>query len=130
MSENDSNEETAAATPMDIRTHELKTHPGPFEEVWHGWKTAELRHDDREFRLGDYLMLSEWDPETEAYTGRTVRCRVTCVTRGWGLPSDMCMLSLGPRTGYESGNVAFEEKRGGWLPYEWPDLREPRGASS
>lgn len=47
-----------------------------------GTKTFELRRDDRGFQVDDRLILCEWDPETEAYTGRRARFSVTYVTDG------------------------------------------------
>ena len=39
--------------------HELKTLPEYFEAVRKGDKTFELREDDRNFKVGDYLALNE-----------------------------------------------------------------------
>jgi hypothetical protein len=52
------------------RGHDLKTQPKSFEAVVFGEKKAELRRNDRDFRVGDILILREWDPETQEYTGR------------------------------------------------------------
>lgn len=65
-------------TPLE---HELKTHPEPFTEVWSGRKTAELRLDDRDFRIGDTMILKEWKPKAKKFTGRTVTARITHITR-------------------------------------------------
>lgn len=77
-------------------THELKTHPEPFEAVWKGRKHAEFRKDDRGFQEEDDLMLLEWNPETGEYSGRKVQVRVTDVRRGgpFGIPSGYAMLSF------------------------------------
>lgn len=54
--------------------HALKTLPEYFEAVWENKKTFELRENDRDFKVGDYLALNEWDGEK--YTGRTTLVEV------------------------------------------------------
>jgi len=66
----------------------LKTWPANFGQSWDGVKTWELRKNDREFNVGDLLMLVEFTPEgnrtSEGFksgtpgqlTGRWVRQRV------------------------------------------------------
>lgn len=75
--------------------HELKTWPEPFEGVWSGEKTHEIRRDDRPFAAGDGLRLVEWSP-IDGYTGRWIDADVTCVTRdgAWGLPPGLCVMSI------------------------------------
>lgn len=63
--------------------HELKTWPLYFQQVWDRTKPFEIRKaDDRCFEVGDQLVLREWDPTTEEYTGRRVDAVVTCVIGG------------------------------------------------
>ena len=47
-----------------------KTWPAYFEKVLSGEKRFEVRLADFECKEGDLLVLEEWDPETEEYTGR------------------------------------------------------------
>lgn len=54
--------------------HALKTLPEYFEAVRQNKKTFELRKNDRDFQVGDYLALNEWDGEK--YTGRSLLVRV------------------------------------------------------
>lgn len=49
--------------------HALKIQPKYFEAVRSEVKTFELRKNDRDFRVGDFLALNEWDGDH--YTGRT-----------------------------------------------------------
>ena len=60
--------------------HELKTWPRYFEAVIAGQKTFELRKADRPFAPGDVLLLQEWDPSSQKYTGRYTERLVTYVT--------------------------------------------------
>ena len=58
-----------------------KIHPGYFEAVACGKKKYELRLNDFEVNEGDTLVLQEWDPATQDYTGRQVERKVTYVGR-------------------------------------------------
>ena len=49
--------------------HALKIRPKYFDAVRSEVKTFELRKNDRDFRVGDFLALNEWDDDH--YTGRT-----------------------------------------------------------
>ncbi|HEU0051030.1 MAG TPA: DUF3850 domain-containing protein [Patescibacteria group bacterium] len=52
-----------------------------FEAVASGKKKFELRLNDFEVQEGDTLVLEEWNPEQEMYTGRTIEKNVTYVGR-------------------------------------------------
>ena len=43
--------------------HELKCHPIYFERIVSGQKKFEVRKNDRNFQVGDILILKEYDPE-------------------------------------------------------------------
>lgn len=60
-----------------MRTHELKTWPGPFAALLDGSKTFELRRDDRAFVVGDTLVLKEFDPGKPCNLGSSCSCRYT-----------------------------------------------------
>ena len=77
-----------------MTTHELKTHSEPFTRVMLGIKRAEFRKNDRGFELGDRLILREWVPDTEVYTGAHLRVNVTDITTGYGIPEGYCMMSF------------------------------------
>lgn len=63
--------------------HELKTWPEPFQAIEEGFKSFELRLNDRGFEVGHWLHLREYQfatPGVEAhYTGRNTIRRVTYV---------------------------------------------------
>lgn len=50
-------------------THALKTWPQYFEQVESGEKTFELRKNDRDYKVGDVILLQEYNPESNQYTG-------------------------------------------------------------
>jgi len=51
------------------KIHKLKTVPPYFQDVASGIKTFEIRFDDRHYRVGDRLILLEYFPETNLYSG-------------------------------------------------------------
>lgn len=81
--------------------HDLKTWPDVFESIWIGDKVHEYRVNDRDFKVGDYLRLKEWEPSLEAcdeglYTGRVVFASITFVNTGpeWGIPFGYAVMSI------------------------------------
>ena len=56
-----------------------KVWPEYFEAVLSGQKKYELRLNDFEIKVGDILILAEWDPLTKSYTGRKINKKVTYV---------------------------------------------------
>jgi hypothetical protein len=78
-----------------LPNHELKTHPGSFDAVWAGDKTAELRLFDRDYRVGDNLVLRRYLPDVGRYDGRMILARVTHILLGSEhLASGYGMLSI------------------------------------
>lgn len=90
--------DTEVSRPPEMRTHELKTWTQYFRAILSGEKTFELRKNDRDFRVGDVLVLREFDPIVLGYTGRSVTRNVTYVLHGidWqrALARDYCVLGL------------------------------------
>lgn len=70
--------------------HELKTWPEYFERIADGTKTFEMRRNDRGFQRGDLLILREFKPKSQAYTGRVIHREVGFVL------SDSPLCPLGP----------------------------------
>ena len=85
-----------------MKTHKLKCWPSYFEAIKSGTKTFEIRRNDRDFAVGDRLILQEFDPyraeqmgAPSGYTDRQVTRVVTYIAQGvFGLPSEMCVMSL------------------------------------
>lgn len=80
-------------------THYLKTRSEPFIATLMGDRNFEFRKNDRDFRVGDTLVLQEWElgRYPNGYTGREVRHQVTYVARGpdWGIPDGYVVMSFG-----------------------------------
>jgi hypothetical protein len=59
--------------------HELKTYQKYFEESEMGTKIFEVRKNDRNFKVGDILMLREYSESLGMCSGRQIKCIVTYV---------------------------------------------------
>lgn len=68
----------------------------PFLES--GAKTCEFRRDDREYQREDILVLQEWLPTAQTYSGKEFRARITDVRHGgqYGIPDGYVVLSIIP----------------------------------
>lgn len=74
--------------------HRLKTVQPFFERVRMGEKTAELRLNDRNFQVGDFMTLVEFDP-ISGQTGHEIRCIITHVLSNYkGLEKGYCVISF------------------------------------
>ena len=73
----------------------LKILPEFFEEVVNGNKRAELRLNDRDFKVGDIYALKEWDGKQ--FTDREITIRITHIVQGYkGMEGNYCMFSFIP----------------------------------
>lgn len=77
-------------------THELKTINPYFSDVASGQKQFEIRKNDRDFKLNDELLLREYDPELDQYTGRQVRRKIIYILQGerWGIQPGYMILGI------------------------------------
>lgn len=78
-----------------MRVHELKTWPQFFEAVARGEKTFEARKDDRNFAVGDALILREWSEGH--FTGKNIVRVITYKLSDpdFGVQPGWCVLALG-----------------------------------
>jgi hypothetical protein len=78
------------------RVHELKTWPEFFESVINGQKRFEVRKDDRNFQVGDTVVLREFNPVMECYSDRESRWLVGYILRGpqFGIEAGYAVLQL------------------------------------
>lgn len=74
----------------------LKVWPEHFEAVRSGAKKFEIRRADRDYRVGQTLVLREWAPEERDFTGRHIRVEVTHLLPGSVHRRDL----MGIRPGY------------------------------
>jgi hypothetical protein len=121
--------------------HELKTDHEVFDAVARGDKTHEIRRNDRNFLVGDTLILRETrytgqemsgpEPRPLVYTGRTETRVVSHVLEGYGLQPGWVILSFAPTQGADARPVAIylgrtEISTGGEA---WVELDEHERAS-
>lgn len=98
--------------------HEVKIEPEYLAAIWEGRKTAELRRDDRDYKLGDHIVLREWSLE-KRWGPRFIVAEVTHIYSAesdpWGFltPGVVCL------------SFRVQEK-GEWYPRS---LQQPAGAS-
>ncbi len=78
------------------RAHFLKTWQQAFEAVISWQKLYEVRKNDRDFRVGDFVVLREFDEASNLYTGRSYHAKITYLTPGgsFGLPEDLCVFGF------------------------------------
>lgn len=74
--------------------HVLKIWPSKFELLNQGRKYYEWRKHDRDFAPNDELVLAEWSPLSEEFTGDAVMVRIDHVMTEHGVPPGWCILGL------------------------------------
>lgn len=98
-----------------MKTHELKTWPVFYKSIIDGTKTFEVRKNDRDFQLGDVLLLREYDPDAEQYTGAKTERVITYILgdNPFFQLNAMVILGISPLPQQESERSAeeFAEKR-------------------
>lgn len=75
----------------------MKILPKFFEPVKRGTKTFEIRKDDRDYKVGDVLVLKEWSDIVNNFTGRSVTKQISYIYRGlgqYGLARGYVILSI------------------------------------
>jgi hypothetical protein len=84
------------SNPTIRQTHELKIWPSCFAAVNAGNKPFDVRENDRNFQVGDMLILREFNPDAEEFTGHAVTRWVSYVLQGgaFGVQSDWCVLGF------------------------------------
>lgn len=78
------------------KIHELKILPQYFNEVVSGNKQFELRKDNRDYQIGDLLLLKEYLADKDEYTGRESNLyKITYILRNvpeYGLMDGYCII--------------------------------------
>ena len=85
------------------KTHDLKCDHEPFQALWNSDKYHEVRKNDRDYNVGDYLYLRELD-KAGVETNRRINAWVSYITPGgsYGLPKDICVMSIIVSRRYEA----------------------------
>lgn len=58
------------------KLHMLKCWPEFYSSIQDGTKTFEYRRNDRDFKRGERLLLREWNPDDQEYTGQERNFRI------------------------------------------------------
>ena len=84
--------------PEGPRHIELKILPEYFSAVTEGVKTFEARKNDRDYKVGDVLILREWSPVNGKYTNRYVAATIIYMLMGgrWGIEPGYCVMGIRP----------------------------------
>ncbi|MFH6944588.1 DUF3850 domain-containing protein [Flavobacterium sp. FlaQc-50] len=79
-----------------VKIHELKTWQKYFVDIFCGLKNFELRKNDRDFKVGDEVLLKEYDAFKREYTGRILHRRIDYILHGgqFGLEEGYVILAL------------------------------------
>jgi Domain of unknown function (DUF3850) len=77
------------------RMHTLKVEYPYWHDVFEGRKLFEYRKNDRNYKVGDTLLLMAYYPETES-TGGEIHVEVTYLIQGgkFGIPNDYCIMQF------------------------------------
>lgn len=70
--------------PRTLEVHQLKTVQPYFDDIWKNGKNFEVRKNDRNFKVGDVLLLLEYDPKNkddkkQGYTGMYLTAKITYI---------------------------------------------------
>lgn len=80
-----------------MKIHFLKTWPKYFSSVKSGFKTFEVRKNDRDYSEDDLVVLRMYDPGVEDYLGPYLTFKVGFILKeGFGLQDGYCAFSLLP----------------------------------
>ena len=84
------------------KVHRVKSWPQYFKPIMAGLRTHELRRNDRDYDVGDFMILEEFDPITKQYTGDVLEVEITamtsmnqpCAVSSEALDPEFCILSI------------------------------------
>lgn len=99
------------------KLHDLKILKEYFDAKLAGIKPFEIRYNDRDFQVGDYLRLREIVPIPDTspvmyeYTGRVLITEVLYILKGVGLQDGY--VALGERQGAQAGGAPHQKRKGG-----------------
>lgn len=78
------------------KTHVLKIWPEFYDDVEKENMNFQLRENDRDFQVGDNIILQEWCPIGKSYTRKEVYRHIDYILKGGklGLPENLCILGI------------------------------------
>jgi len=90
-------EEKEVEVRFNAKKHQLKTWIPLYQDILEERKLFDFRKNDRDFQVGDILVLNEWRVTNKTYTGRSVSMRVTYMFEGLvdiGMPPGYCIMGI------------------------------------
>lgn len=110
----------------ETNTHELKILPEYFEVVANGSKRFEIRKADRDFKVGDFLILREWN--RGKFTGRSMTQKIEYIYKGdgsYGLSEEYCILGLhAPRPEMPFTELNLLQDKIIWLDLKYSETQD------
>lgn len=79
-----------------MTTHTVRSWSHLFEAMRKGLKTHDLRLNDRDYKVGDILLLQEYDNIDACYTGRELQMQITYITGRQAVPCAVSTAVLAP----------------------------------
>lgn len=64
----------------DVKVDTVKIWPEYFQAQKQGIKNFEIRRNDRDYQVGQIIVLKEFDPQKNEFTGRKIYCLITYIT--------------------------------------------------
>lgn len=76
--------------------HHLKILPDFFHDVVAGKKRFEVRRKDRPYKVGDILVLKEWNAYEQKFTGNSCSGTITYILQGgvYGISKHYCVIGF------------------------------------
>jgi hypothetical protein len=86
------------------KIHHVKSWPQYFKPIEAGLRTHELRRNDRDYNVGDLMVLEEFDPAMKKYAGNVLEVEITamtsmnqpCAVSSEALDPEFCIPSIRP----------------------------------
>jgi len=79
-----------------MNLHKLKTWTKYFQQIKNGNKLFEVRKNDRNYCVGDALLLAEYDPNDGVYMDNEIMVLVTSILEGgqFGIEKEYCVMGI------------------------------------
>lgn len=74
--------------------HDIKCDTGPFWLMYRGKKPFDIRQNDRNYQIGDILIIREHDRETGNYIGPYIVALVLSTLVGYGIEDGYIAMGL------------------------------------
>lgn len=98
--------------------HIVKSWVGLFGPIYSGRKTHDLRILDRDYKIGDTLLLQEYDWMDKKYTQRECRVEITYITSQQHTQCAFSPFTLHPKFGILSIRKTNEQPKNRRMPEE------------